>query len=158
MSFAAGITGVSFWEFASEENAQSGATHYLAKPLFPLDKTIAMINFDRIGQLRNETLSLIGVTSGGEMFDKLVDEVNTDKPPLKLNKVDTGPESDHRPFEDSHIPVIFFHTSQDDDASVDVPGVAKIISFAERVIKKIAQSDVKPTFAGSDRGPRRDNR
>ena len=45
--------------FTAEEMGLIGASHYVENPLFPLDDTVAMVNFDMIGWLRNEKLTLI---------------------------------------------------------------------------------------------------
>ena len=59
--------------FTAEEMGLVGAYHYVENPLFPLDDTIAMVNFDMIGWLRNQELTLYNWNTSPELaplFDK----------------------------------------------------------------------------------------
>ncbi len=64
-----------FIAFAGEERGLLGSAYYVKHPLFPLDKTVAMVNLDMIGRLTDDKLT-IGGTGTAEQFDALIDEVN----------------------------------------------------------------------------------
>src|SRR5207244_13436576 len=47
--------------FSGEEEGLLGSSHYVKAPFFPLDATVAMINMDMIGRMRNDTLIIGGI-------------------------------------------------------------------------------------------------
>ncbi len=63
---------VVFMLFSAEERGLLGSEHYVEHPLYPLDKTVAMVNFDMVGRLNEDhELTVFGAgTSVG--FDDLV--------------------------------------------------------------------------------------
>ena len=94
--------------FTAEEMGLLGAYHYTSEPLFPLDGTAAMVNFDMIGWLRDDTVTIFNATSAPE-FDTLLDRAN-EKTGLEINKSAGFGGSDHLPFFQKKIPVMFVHT------------------------------------------------
>ncbi|HSW51221.1 MAG TPA: M28 family peptidase, partial [Bryobacteraceae bacterium] len=63
--------GILFLAFAGEEIGLVGSNHYVANPLLPLEKAIAMINMDMIGRLRDNTVYIGGVDSGSSCRNAL---------------------------------------------------------------------------------------
>ena len=61
-----------FMAFTGEERGLLGSAHYVRKPRFPLEKTIAMFNLDMVGRLTDEKLTVYGTGTAKE-FDPLVD-------------------------------------------------------------------------------------
>ncbi|HTI50829.1 MAG TPA: M28 family peptidase, partial [Planctomycetaceae bacterium] len=49
-----------FIAFTGEESGLIGSARYTREPLFPLDKTIAMINMDMVGRLKDDKLTVFG--------------------------------------------------------------------------------------------------
>ena len=85
--------------FSAEEMGLLGAYHYVQNPIFPLDETVAMINFDMIGWLRNDKVTLYGWNSA-KAFDGMFNNANTDFE-FDLVKPESGfAGSDHLPFND----------------------------------------------------------
>ena len=66
-----------FVAFAGEELGLLGSAQYAKAPPFPLDKTVAMINLDMIGRLRDDKLTIGGTGSAAE-FDAMIEELNYD--------------------------------------------------------------------------------
>ncbi|PWT80725.1 MAG: hypothetical protein C5B44_04920 [Acidobacteria bacterium] len=64
-----------FIAFSGEEEGLLGSNYYVNHPVFPLNKTIAMINMDMIGRLRNRTLVVGGVGTAKEWRD-ILDSAN----------------------------------------------------------------------------------
>ena len=52
-----------FIAFTGEEEGLIGSAHYVKDPLFPLEKTVAMINLDMVGRLRDDKLTVFGVAT-----------------------------------------------------------------------------------------------
>jgi len=127
--------------FTAEEMGLLGARHYVENPLFPLEDTVAMINFDMIGWLRDDKLTLYGYNSSSQ-FEKMFDAANTDFD-LDLQKPEAGfGGSDHLPFT--------YHTPDDDFATIDCEGAVKVIDYTEAFMDELVKSEKRPryTFTG----------
>jgi hypothetical protein len=142
-----------FIAFTAEERGILGSNHYVAQPLFDLEKTVAMFNFDMIGNLRDEGLLLGGVRTGKE-FAPLVEKIS-ENGELKVRTSGPLGGSDHLGFYRKNIPVLFFftgitklyHTPDDDFETINVEGVVQTVDFAERLLDEVARLPQRPEFA-----------
>ena len=50
-----------FMTFSGEEEGLIGSAYYVKNPVFPLNKTIAMINLDMVGRLKDDKLTVYGI-------------------------------------------------------------------------------------------------
>ena len=149
-----------FIGFSGEERGLIGSNFYVRNPLIPLEKTVAMINFDMIGNLRKGGLQVGGVRSAKE-FPELVEKVVADGE-LKVNTSIGMGGSDHAGFYRKDIPVMFFHTGlttlyhtpEDDFETINVEGVVKTIDFSEKVLQRVASMPERPEFTRIQRSPR----
>lgn len=116
-----------FWTTGEEEGLH-GSTYYAENPLFPLENTVANINFDMIGRSRRDTdigasnngkIDITGpdtikVISAGEStpFVSLAKEscLKTGLYPIYEGKGSHFSGSDHYPFHRKGVPAIFFFT------------------------------------------------
>jgi len=64
-----------FMAFGGEEEGLLGSKHYVENPVWPLDKTVAMINLDMVGRLNEGKLTIGGIGTASEWKD-LVDGRN----------------------------------------------------------------------------------
>ena len=64
-----------FIAFGGEEEGLLGSRFYVNNPIFPLDKTVAMINMDMVGRLKDEKLMIGGIGTASE-WRKLVEGKN----------------------------------------------------------------------------------
>lgn len=55
-----------FMAFGGEEEGLLGSKYYVNNPVWPLDKTVAMINLDMVGRLNEERLNIGGVGTSDE--------------------------------------------------------------------------------------------
>lgn len=141
-----------FIAFTAEERGIIGSNRYVEKPLFALEDTVTMINFDMIGNLREDGLLVGGVRTGKE-FAPLVETVSEG---VELKVKTSGPlgGSDHLGFYRKNIPVLFFftgmtklyHTPDDDFETINVEGAVQTIDFAERVLERVASMPKRPEF------------
>jgi hypothetical protein len=141
-----------FIGFTAEERGILGSNHYLANPAIPLDKTVAMINFDMIGMYGKQGITLGGANTAKE-FPELLARA-TEGADFKIKQSQSVGGSDHAGFYRRKIPIMFFHTGltdlyhtpEDDYETIDVEGAATTIDLAERVIREIAELPERPTF------------
>lgn len=141
--------------FSGEERGLLGSKHYVREPVFPLENTVAMLNFDMIGTLRNNNVEVNGIGTAAE-FAKIVDEVDEESP-LTTKRIDSPfAGSDHLPFYQNGIPVMFcftgitprYHTPDDDFETINVEGVVSVIDFTEGMMRRIDALPARPTFQG----------
>ncbi len=139
--------------FSGEERGLLGSTHYVNNPVFPLEKTITMLNYDMIGTLRNNRVEVNGVSTAAE-FRGIVDAADVASP-LETKIVDSPfGGSDHLPFFRKNIPVMFcftgvtsrYHTPDDDYSTINVSGVVDVIDFSEHMLRDIVAMPTPPQF------------
>jgi Zn-dependent M28 family amino/carboxypeptidase len=65
-----------FIAFSGEEEGLLGSNYYVNHPLVPLDKTVAMINMDMIGRMKDSKLVIGGVGTAKE-WRQLINQANT---------------------------------------------------------------------------------
>jgi Zn-dependent M28 family amino/carboxypeptidase len=149
-----------FIAFTAEERGIIGSNYYLEHPLFPLDSTVAMLNFDMIGHLREEGLLLGGVRTARE-FSALLETVN-ESGQLTVKPTNSLGGSDHAGFYRNGIPVLFFftgltdvyHTPDDDYDTINVEGVAYVVDFAEQLVDAILNLPERPEYLSRQRPTR----
>ena len=139
--------------FTAEEMGLLGAYHYVQNPIFELEDTVAMINFDMIGWLRNDEVTVFGWNTA-KSFATMFETANTDFD-FKLNKPDAGfAGSDHLPFNERKIPNVFihtgltdtYHTPDDDFETIDCEGVVKVIDFTEAFMVELVAAEKRPRY------------
>ena len=139
--------------FTAEEMGLLGATHYVQNPLFDLNDTIAMINFDMIGWLRDDQLTLYNWNTSPQL-STLLDAANTGVG-LDLFKPERGfGGSDHLPFNSLRIPNTFihtgtnnvYHTPEDDFELINCKGALQVIDYSENFVRALADTKKRPKF------------
>ncbi len=97
--------------FTAEEKGLLGARYYVDNPIFPLEKTLAMINLDMIGRNDVDQFSLLGRYQYPELY-KIIEAANRGSVNMEINfSVEQFVRnSDHMPFMRKNIPVMFFNT------------------------------------------------
>ena len=165
-----------FIAFSGEEEGLYGSQYYVNNPVFPLGKTIAMINLDMVGRLNDDKLTVGGMGTASEWRDlipaKNVDVIYTSmwapgrnggandqqhtgaaKFQLQLNDDGYGP-SDHSSFYAKKIPVLFFFTGTHNDYhkpsdtadKINYEGEGEVVSYVMAIEKAIDQNPFRPTY------------
>src|SRR5579864_3296648 len=155
-----------FMNFAGEEQGLIGSRYYTNHPVFPLEKTAAMLNLDMVGRVRpdkdtkKDSVEVSGLGSAAP-FDALVEELNK-KYEFKLSKVASGyGPSDHNSFTEKKIPVINYftglhteyHRPSDTVDTINFPGMKKVVDIAQDTIGRFAIM-ARPQFVQTARAPR----
>lgn len=141
-----------FAAFSAEESGLIGSKAYIGAPPVPLADTVAMINMDMIGRLRDGKLTVGGVGTSPE-FRKLVEGAGKDSFTLQLNEDGFGP-SDHSSFYAKQIPVLFFFTGTHEDYhkpsdtadKINYDGEAKILGMTATLAREIERADARPAY------------
>jgi hypothetical protein len=142
-----------FIAFGGEEEGLLGSKYYTEHPVFPLENTVAMINLDMVGRLKDNKLTVGGIGTASEMKD-LVEKKNLPALfTLQLNEDGFGP-SDHSSFYAKKIPVLFFftgthldyHKPSDTADKINYDGLLKITDYIEQIAKQIDAAPKRPTY------------
>ncbi len=142
-----------FIAFGAEERGLIGSNYYVSNPLFPLEQTVAMLNFDMIGSVRENQLTLYG-TKTGESFADLVEDASK-QVDLQLKTVEgVMAASDHYGFYRKNIPCFHFfsgftqiyHTPDDDFETLNLEGIVRTVDLAELMMASIAALPERPVF------------
>src|SRR5688500_6856450 len=105
---------VIFVTFSGEELGLLGSQRFVERSPVPIDRVVAMLNFDMVGRLRNHRLIMYGVETATEMR-ALVDSATTGTG-LDVRGVGDGyGPSDHSSFYARDIPVLHFFTDLHED-------------------------------------------
>lgn len=154
-----------FIAFSAEERGLYGSAHYCKEPLYPLDKTAAMINMDMVGRVTPVNADWLGIgdkkdrlivygTGTGDGFARLVDEAGK-KMDFKLSTLaaGTGP-SDHASFYQKKVPVLFtysgthgeYHRPTDVPEKINVPGMKKVADFVQILADNLTTRADRPKY------------
>ncbi len=148
-----------FASFSGEEMGLVGSKAFTNNPPVPIEKIVAMLNFDMVGRLDTTTNALdIGGTGTAKEFESILKDLNTGFD-LAMSPEGVGP-SDHASFYLQNIPVLFFttgahpdyHTPFDDADKINYTGEKKVTEYSYKVLMDIADRDSTLTF--QEAGPR----
>ncbi len=145
---------VLFIAFSAEELGLLGSTHYVKHPIYPLERTIAMLNFDMIGRLRESGLIIYGVGTSpfwATAIERANDAVRLN---IRFREDGVGP-SDHTSFYLKDIPVLHFftgvhedyHKPSDDADKIHAEGAARIVTLAHAIVRELDRRPERPAFA-----------
>ena len=130
-----------FIAFSGEELGLLGSGYYVKQPVYPLSTTLAMINLDMVGRLRQKRLIVYGAQTAKE-FPALLDSLNWHAGlDLKAQGDGYGP-SDQSSFYAAGRPVLHFftdlhedyHRTTDDWQKINVEGFGQVASFVAGVV------------------------
>jgi hypothetical protein len=142
-----------FMAFSGEERGLLGSSYYVSNPALPLEKTVAMVNMDMVGRLKDNKLIISG-TGTAKSFDALIDETNKRYEfDLKKDADGYGP-SDHASFYGKQIPVFHFftgthndyHRPSDDIEKINVPGMQRVTDMVTDIVEQLAVAADRPEY------------
>jgi len=136
---------VMFVAFDGEEMGLLGSKKFVQR--MPMDKSLvsAMINFDMVGRLSEDSLLFIGGTGTSQEGEEILNELNMGRFKLSLSTDGYGP-SDHASFYAADIPVFFlstgahadYHTPNDIAFYINYEGEKRIVEYAYDLIMELA--------------------
>ena len=165
-----------FIAFGGEEEGLLGSKFYVNNPVFPLAKTVAMINMDMIGRLKDYKLTIGGIGTASEwkelvtsrniaVNDKSLSTLNFQNPSAEtraesstkfyLNLNEDGFEpNDHSSFYSKQIPVLLFftgthldyHKPSDTADKINYAGLNQVVDYVSEIVKAIDQNPKRPTY------------
>ena len=142
-----------FVAFTGEESGLIGSARYTKEPVFPLDKTIAMINMDMVGRLKDDKLTVFG-SGTSPVWEGLLTRLGKEGHfTMSLQPEGMGP-SDHESFFIKQIPALHFftgthgdyHRPSDDWEKINIPGTERIVDLVEKLVDDVARMPERPVY------------
>ena len=150
--------GIIFTLWSGEEIGLIGSASFAEKPPVPLARIAAYVNFDMVGRLRENKLTLQGVGSS-KVWRKLIEKRNVaagfnltlqDDPYLPTDTTSIYPK---------RIPVLNFFTGAHDDyhrptdtaGKLNFEGLERIAQFARQIVLDLANAPERPDLARVER-------
>ncbi|MCF8332190.1 MAG: M20/M25/M40 family metallo-hydrolase [Bacteroidales bacterium] len=149
--------------FSAEEQGLVGSSYFTESNVYDMDKITAMINFDMIGRMKNNTMRIAG-TGTSSHWDEMIAKSNKEDLTIKTSKSGSG-GSDQMSFYLDSIPVLFYftgshkdyHTPADDAEKLDFASMLQIIETVERLSSYIPKNEklefIKTESKKSGRSP-----
>lgn len=147
-----------FMTFTGEEWGLVGSAFYTKHPIFPLDKTVAMINLDMVGRNGDKPCAIqgYGADKAGILEQYIKESVEATGMKAKLQKTAEimGGDSDHSSFIAAGVPAIFFFTGTHRDYhkvtdhvdKIDFGPMATIGKTTAEIMWRLACQEAKPEF------------
>ena len=154
---------VMFIAFGGEELGLLGSGAYTEHPIIPLSTTVAMLNMDMIGRLRNGSLFVGGVGTS-PTWKPLLEKLNGaaaggagngsgSRFQLGFGEDGFGP-SDHQSFYVKDVPVLFFFTGTHDDYhkpsdtadKINGQGLIQVAEFVREIAVSVANEPQRIAF------------
>ena len=141
-----------FW--SGEELGLIGSSRFVEKPPLPLENVVAYFNFDMVGRLRDNKLSLQGVGSSS-IWRGIIERRNVPAG-FDLSLLDDPYlPTDSTAFYPKGIPILSFFTGShedynrptDDADTLDYRGMSRIAAFGAAVINDVVSNDERPDYA-----------
>jgi hypothetical protein len=146
---------VVFIAFSAEEIGYIGSKAYVRQPLFPLEKTVAMINMDLVGRLQGGRMNVFGAAPAG-IYGQLLDQLGPGHQ-FKFNKLAANRTSlDQAAFERQGVPTLYFATGPDPEMHLtgDRPdrlnydGMRQVSEMLAEYISALATTPKRPEARG----------
>ncbi len=144
-----------FVSFTGEEAGIYGSKHYVDHPVFPLEKTVAMLNMDMIGRMKRgaREVQVFGVECG-DSFAEILKSAAAHSG-IKVSPIaDPGGASDHAPFVYHDIPALHFftghhsdyHKPSDDSDKINAAGGIRVARVVYHTARELATRETRPEF------------
>ena len=143
-----------FANFSAEELGLVGSNWFVKTSPIAIDSIAAMINLDMVGRLRDDKL-LLFEDKGSKRFHVIADSVDHAAPDLNLHFAwvpSHSGASDQASFSASQIPVLGlftdyhpdYHKESDVVDHINFSGLEKVVDFAERLVRAVADGRDRP--------------
>jgi Tol biopolymer transport system component len=145
--------GVIFSFWSGEELGLIGSARYAAQPTVNLGNVVAYLNFDMVGRLRDNKLTLQGVGSSS-VWKKLIERRNALAGFDLTLQQDPYLPTDTTSFYPKDIPVLAwftgsheeYHRPTDDTDTLNFEGIERITKFAGNMVRDLAKGGERPDY------------
>jgi hypothetical protein len=147
---------VGFW--AGEEMGLLGSAAFTAEPPVPLAKVAAYVNFDMVGRMRDNRLTVQAVGSA-EIWPSLLAEANATAGFELLQQADPYLPTDSASFNLAGVPTLNFftgghedyHRPSDDASRINYEDLERVAAFGATMTARLLDLEPAPAFVKVDR-------
>ncbi len=145
--------------FTAEEIGLGGSSWYTKNPARPMEDTVAMINLDMVGRVRDGKLQALGADSAPEWRARLAAAGEVSGLKVEGSGDGYGP-SDQTPFYAAGVPVVHlfsgahtdYHTPGDDAEALNFEGGGRVARMLAHLLESTLTGS-RPTYVESTSGP-----
>jgi Tol biopolymer transport system component len=145
--------GVLFAFWSGEEMGLIGSSHFAEHPPLALSNVVAYVNFDMVGRLRENKLSLQGIGSSGA-WRRLIEKRNVAAGFNLVLQDDPYLPTDVTAFYPKGVPVLNFFTGGHEDyhrptdrpTTLNYEGAERVAQFAEGLLLDLAEATNRPDY------------
>ncbi len=150
--------GVIFAAWSGEELGLIGSTYFVGKPVVPLANVAAYLNFDMVGRLRENKLTLQGVGSSSA-WKRLIEKRNVAAGFSLALQDDPYLPTDTTPIYPKNVPVLAFftgshenyHRPTDDTPTLNYEGLERVTKFARAIVLDLVKDPQRPDYLKVER-------
>ncbi|MFB0986746.1 MAG: M28 family peptidase [Phycisphaerales bacterium] len=155
------LRSIMFAAFDAEESGLNGSRFYADNPPHGIDDVALMINFDMIGRVNEQGLSVTGVDTGEGMREWAQPFLDDSGLEIVLKEGMRGGGSDHASFYRKGIPILFaicadfhddYHTPDDTPDKIYRTSGVKTVKLFHELALDAAKQPEKFAFASPDEG------
>lgn len=141
-----------FIAFTGEELGLLGSARYCREPVYPLEKTVAMLNMDMVGRLKDDNKLIVYGTGTSSRWVPDLEKFN-DGLKLVFKPEGFGP-SDHSSFYAKKIPVLHlftgehpdYHRPSDDWEKLNIDGIARVVDLLHKIAESTIENPERPSY------------
>lgn len=142
---------VVFIAFSGEESGLLGSSHYVSHPVAPLARTVAMLNLDMVGRLRDNKLYVRGsFTAAG--WAEWIEKLNKRHGLTLALRGERFGSSDQLAFYAKRVPILHLFTGRHEDyheptdtfEKLNLPGMRRVAGLAEDLLSDLANDRERP--------------
>jgi hypothetical protein len=149
-AFARGLI-FAFW--SGEEIGLIGSSHFAERPPVPISNVTAYLNFDMVGRLRDNQLTLQG-TGSSSLWRRLIEKRNVAAGFSLTLQDDPYLPTDTTALYTKHVPVLNFFTGGHDDYhrptdrpdTLNYEGIERIAKFARAILFDLVKNTERPDY------------
>ena len=142
---------LAFW--SGEELGLVGSAAFAAAPPFPLDTLAAYLNFDMVGRMQDNKLT-VQATGTSPMWAKLLEQANIAAGFSLAVQEDPYQPTDVSTFNASGVPSLSFftgvhadyHKPSDTADKIDYEDLDRVVDFAAAIVRKLEDASQAPAF------------
>jgi hypothetical protein len=140
-----------FW--SGEELGLIGSSAYVNAPIVPLDQLAAYVNFDMVGRMQDNKLS-VQATGSSPVWARLVEQANIAAGFDLQVQADPYQPTDVASFNQAGVPSLNlftgnhtdYHKPSDTADKIDYEDLDRIVEFASAIVKRLGDTAEAPQF------------
>lgn len=142
---------IQFW--SGEELGLLGSSAYVNKPAVPLDQLAAYINFDMVGRMQDNKLT-VQATGTSDAWGRLIEQANVVAGFDLLLQPDPYQPTDVASFNQAGVPCLNFftgthvdyHKPTDTADKINYDDLDRVVEFAGAIARRIVDLETAPAF------------